>query len=254
MSREGSPSESAPDYSEGTPSVKDEDLPVKAEPVVIEKSGEENRLKGDDTNPMKKENVKVENLEVPNGSEKGDVEEIKPLKSEKAIFPPSEALMKRLKSIINTCAKEFERDIRAVRKQTQAQNRAQERKDDLEQRRKEKQAERIRIREERKIAKSQPFSKKDAVEFEKALSNFGLEYKENGTSPDWSAFTANIPQFRNKYSETLEEAFSDINAEAHRIVEMARRRLTTISTVFRSWRNKRPPCSRKLRWTERNVY
>lgn len=136
-------------------------------------------------------------------------------------FPSSEALMRRLKSIINSCAKEFERDQREMRKLSQAQSRAQRRKDDLAQRKAEKAAERNRQREERRIAKSQPFSKKDALEFERALGNFGLDYLEDGTSVDWAWFISKAPAFQSKYHETLDRAYNDFIAEAHRVVDTA---------------------------------
>lgn len=75
--------------------------------------------------------------------------------------------------------------MREKRKPTEAQNRVQQRKQDLDQRKREE--EKLRIREEQKMDRSQPFSKKDAVEFEKALVNFGLELKEDGTI-DWVRF------------------------------------------------------------------
>lgn len=224
-SRDGSPSESAHDESDSGPSAKDEEV-AKSEPMAVDKMEDEIAIvaeKSDaisDTN--KDQDVKMENVEVPNGGSKSDDgDEIKPQKQEKVVFPPSEALMKRLKSVINTCGKEYDRDVRAVRKQTQAQNRAQKRKDDLEQRRKEKAAERIRIREERKIKKSQPFSKKDALEFEKSLANIGLEFKDDGQTPDWEAFHARVPHFCNKYPETLDTAYAELREEANRKVDLA---------------------------------
>lgn len=142
-------------------------------------------------------------------------------KDEMVVFPTSEALMKRLKSAINSCVKVYDRDMREQRKQTQAQNRAHQRKVDLALRKAEKAAEKMRQREERRLAKSQPFSKKDANEFEKALSNFGLEYKEDASSPDWQTFIENVPSLATKYHGTLDQAFSDFSKEAHRLVDLA---------------------------------
>ena len=218
ISHDGSMNESMHEESDSVPSAKDEEVVVKPEPMAVDAKIEEDAgKKTDKTETAKDIDVKMESVEVANGAE---IDQVK-VQKEKVVFPPSEALMKRLKSVINTCGKEYDRDVRAVRKQTQAQNRAQKRKDDLEQRRKEKAAEKIRIREERKIKKSQPFSKKDAFEFEKALSNIGLEFKEDGQTPDWVAFHARVPQFRNKYPETLDTAFAELKDEANRKVDLA---------------------------------
>lgn len=135
-------------------------------------------------------------------------------------FPPSESLMRRLKSIIHSCAKEFERDQRELRKISQAQYRAQRRRDDLAARKAEKQADKARLREERRVAKSQPFSKKDAAEFERALCNFGLVYREDNTTVDWKAFVDNVPSFQTKYFSTLDEALVELHRESNRVIDV----------------------------------
>lgn len=167
--------------------------------------------------------VKLEEAMEANGDD--DKSALKPAivpKDKMVPFPTSEALMKRLKSIINACAKEYDRDMREQRKQTQAQNRAQQRKNDLAARKAEKAAQKIRQREERRVAKSQPFSKKDANEFEKALTNFGLEYVgDDPPMPDWKTFLKKAPSLATKYVETMEEAFEDFTKEAHRLVDLA---------------------------------
>ncbi len=218
ISHDGSMNESMHEESDSLPSAKDEEVVVKPEPMVVDENTEENAgKKTDKAETAKDTDANMKSVQVANGAENDQVK----VEKEKVVFPPSEALMKRLKSVINTCGKEYDRDVRAVRKQTQAQNRAQKRKDDLEQRRKEKAAEKIRIREERKIKKSQPFSKKDALEFEKALSNIGLEFKEDDQTPDWVAFHARAPQFRNKYPETLDATYAELKDEANRKVDLA---------------------------------
>lgn len=136
-------------------------------------------------------------------------------------FPSSESLMRRLKSIINSCAKEYDRDQREWRRKKLAASRAQQRKDDLAARKAEKEAERTRQREERRIAKSQPFSKKEAVEFEKALANFGIVYERDGKTIDWSWFQYKVNNFDLKYDSTLNAAYIELLGEAHRISDLA---------------------------------
>lgn len=136
-------------------------------------------------------------------------------------FPPSESLMRRLKSIINSCAKEYDRDQRELKKRELAASRAKQRKDDLAARKAEKEAERNKQRQERRIAKSQPFSKKEAVEFEKALANFGVDYKPDGKTVDWEWFHTKVEGFNAKYEETLDAAYVELLSEAHRIVDLA---------------------------------
>lgn len=135
-------------------------------------------------------------------------------------FPSSEALMRRLKSIINSCAKEYDRDQREFKKRKDAASRAQLRKDELAARKAEKTAERNRQREERRLAKSQPFSKKEALEFERALANFGVDYKDDGKQIDWQWFNSKVDGFDAKYAETLDAAYAELIAEAHRIVDL----------------------------------
>lgn len=135
-------------------------------------------------------------------------------------FPPSESLMRRLKSIINSCAKEFDRDQRELKKRLHSELRAKQRKDELAARKAEKEAQRTRQREERRIAKSQPFSKKEAVEFEKALSNFGVKFKEDGKNIDWAWFHKKVEGFDAKYDSTLDAAYVELLNEAHRITDL----------------------------------
>eukprot|EP00178_Gracilaria_changii_P008875 TRINITY_DN264_c0_g5_i1.p1 TRINITY_DN264_c0_g5~~TRINITY_DN264_c0_g5_i1.p1 ORF type:complete len:1212 (+),score=286.77 TRINITY_DN264_c0_g5_i1:61-3636(+) len=130
-------------------------------------------------------------------------------------FPNSEALMKRLKSTIISCAKEYDRDMRVLRKRQMAESKAKQRKDDLAARKAEKEAEKTRRKAERRIRKSQPFSKKEALEFERALSNFGVVYKEDGKSVDWSWFHSKVEGFEAKYDETLDAAYVELLSEAH---------------------------------------
>ncbi|KAI0560049.1 chromo domain containing protein [Gracilaria domingensis] len=130
-------------------------------------------------------------------------------------FPNSEALMKRLKSTINSCAKEFDKDMRELKKKQMAESKAKQRKDDLAARKAEKEAEKTRRKAERRIRKSQPFSKKEALEFERALSNCGVVYKEDGKSVDWSWFHSKVQGFEAKYPETLDDAYVELLSEAH---------------------------------------
>lgn len=136
-------------------------------------------------------------------------------------FPSSESLMRRLKSIINSCAKEYDRDQRELKKKQLAASRAKQRKDDLAARKAEKEAEKTRQRAERRIAKSQPFSKKEAVEFERALANFGVDYKSDGKSVDWQWFHSKVDGFEQKYDDTLDAAYVELLGEAHRISDLA---------------------------------
>lgn len=136
-------------------------------------------------------------------------------------FPSSESLMRRLKSIINSCAKEYDRDQREFKKKQLAATRAKQRKDDLAARKAEKEAERTRQREERRIQKSQPFSKKEAIEFEKALSNFGINYEDDGKTVDWVWFHSKVDGFDAKYDSTLNAAYLELLGEAHRISDLA---------------------------------
>eukprot|EP00737_Agarophyton_chilense_P000635 gb/GEZJ01000704.1/.p1 GENE.gb/GEZJ01000704.1/~~gb/GEZJ01000704.1/.p1 ORF type:complete len:1207 (+),score=211.85 gb/GEZJ01000704.1/:54-3623(+) len=130
-------------------------------------------------------------------------------------FPNSEALMKRLKSIVNSCAKEFVKDMRDMKKKQMAESKAKQRKDDLAARKAEKEAEKTRRRAEKRIRKSQPFSKKEALEFERALSNCGVVYKEDGKSVDWTWFHAKVEGFDAKYDDTLDSAYFELLSEAH---------------------------------------
>lgn len=138
-----------------------------------------------------------------------------------APFPNSEALMRRLKSIINSCAKEFDRDQRDLKKKQLAASRAKQRRDDLAEKKAIKEAEKTRQRAERRIAKSQPFSKKEAVEFEKALSNFGISYLSDGKTVDWEWFHKKVDGFEAKYSETIWSAYLELLTEAHRLRDLA---------------------------------
>lgn len=155
-------------------------------------------------------------------------------------FPPTEALMRRLKSIINSCAKVYDRDVKEKKKREAIVERAQRRKEDLAAKKLDKEQEKKRLAEERRKEKCQPFSKKDAIEFERALVNFGCDYKprqasapggsdgsgmlESDSAPlgvDWSWFVSKAPSFQSKYTETLDVAFKDIMSEALRITELA---------------------------------
>jgi len=207
--------------SDSAPSVKGEDIPAEVEPMNVDKKEPEEEEEAAKVETAKEDGDTMEGVEPANGAAakaSDEIVDVTPVPDEKMLFPTSEALMKRLKSVINACAKEYERDVREKRKAAQAQNRAQQRKQDLEQRKKEKEKEKQRIREERKMARSQPFSKKDAVEFEKALANFGLELKEDETH-DWERFIAKCPTFQNKYAETLEAAYEGFKKEAHRLID-----------------------------------
>lgn len=136
-------------------------------------------------------------------------------------FPNSEALMRRLRSTINSCAKEYDRDQRELKKKQLAASRAKQRKDDLAARKAEKEAEKTRQRTERRIAKSQPFSKKEAIEFERALSNFGVVYKPDGKNVDWKWFHSKVDGFEAKYHDTLDAAYLELLGEAHRINDLS---------------------------------
>ena len=136
-------------------------------------------------------------------------------------FPSSESLMRRLKSIINSCAKEYDRDQRELKKKKLAASRAKQRKDDLVARKAAKELQRISQRAARRVARSQPFSKKEAVEFERALANFGVEYETDGRSVDWDWFNRKVDAFEQKYEETLEAAYLELLGEAHRISNLA---------------------------------
>lgn len=136
-------------------------------------------------------------------------------------FPNSEALMRRLKSIINSCAKEYDRDQREMKKKELAASRAKRRKDDLAQRKAIKEAEKTRQRAARRIAKSQPFSKKEAVEFEKALANFGVAFLDDGKTVNWTWFHRKVEGFEPKYDETMWCAYLELLAEAHRIRDLS---------------------------------
>lgn len=136
-------------------------------------------------------------------------------------FPNSEALMRRLKSTINSCAKEFDRDQRELKKKQLAASRAKQRKDELAARKAEKEAEKTRQRAERRIQKSQPFSKKEAVEFERALSNSGVVYKSDGKTVNWEWFHSKVDGFDAKYEDTLDAAYLELLSEAHRINDLA---------------------------------
>ena len=129
--------------------------------------------------------------------------------------------MGRLKSIINSCAKEYDRDQREKKKKELDESGAKQRKDDLAARKAEKQAEREKERVERRTAKPQPFSKKEAVEFEKALAAFGVDYLNDGRSVDWRWFNRKVEWFNAKCDETLDVAYLELLSEAHRIVDLA---------------------------------
>lgn len=136
-------------------------------------------------------------------------------------FPNSEALMKRLKSTINSCAKEFDRDMRELKKKQMAESKAKQRRDDLAARKAEKEAEKTRRRVEKRIKKSQPFSKKEALEFERALASFGVVYKEDNKSVDWTWFHSKVEGFEAKYHETLDGAYVELLSEAHLITSLS---------------------------------
>lgn len=130
--------------------------------------------------------------------------------------------MRRLKSIINACSKLYDRDLRERRKKEEAEHKAKRRRDDLAERKAIKEAEKSRQRAERRAAKSQPFSKKEAVDFEKALANFGVSYLKDGKSVDWSWFhKKRVEGFDAKYDETMWSAYLKLLAEAHRIRDLA---------------------------------
>lgn len=135
-------------------------------------------------------------------------------------FPNSEYLMRRLKSIINSCAKEYDRDQREIRKKEEAASRAKRRKDDLAERKAIKEAEKTRQRAERRIAKSQPFSKKEATEFERALTHFGVTFLPDGKTVDWKWFHKKVEGFEAKYDETMWSAYLELLAEAHRLRDL----------------------------------
>jgi len=136
-------------------------------------------------------------------------------------FPPSENIIRRIKSVIHACAKEVDRDLRAETKVREAQQKEKLKEDAKREAlllKKEKDAQKMRAREERKIAKSQPFNKRDAQEFEKALMSIGVDKNESGAR-DWEWFAQKTGALRNKYTATLEQAYQDLLSEAHRVIE-----------------------------------
>lgn len=216
------PNENAMEDSDMSPvDAKEESTPVKPEKSTPEKVKEEG------TEVKKKRMVPKRGPRIGNEDGFNEPEDAKAAAVSNADenglvpFPNSEALMRRLKSTINSCAKEFDRDQREFQKRELAASRAKQRKDDLAARKAEKEAEKTRQRAERRIAKSQPFSKKEAVEFERGLSNFGVVYKADGKTVDWPWFHSKVEGFEAKYAETLEAAYLELLSEAHRINDLA---------------------------------
>ena len=174
-----------------------------------------------DTTQNADDNEEAEKATVENADDDDDFVEDAPTQENRVMFPCSDASMKRLKSIINTCMKMYDRDMREIRKQTEAENKAEKRKLEQEERKKTKNAERERIKSEKKRARSQVFTKRETVDFEKVLANFGVFFESgDALALDWKKFIEKAPQFELKDVETLHSTFLQFDEESRRLAEL----------------------------------
>mmetsp|Transcript_30337 Transcript_30337/g.116357 ORF Transcript_30337/g.116357 Transcript_30337/m.116357 type:complete len:441 (-) Transcript_30337:2790-4112(-) len=147
----------------------------------------------------------------------------KPIESTtKLHLPNPELLLRRLKSIINACMREIDRDHRELTKVKENEARARQREEarlDAAAAKDKRDAARVREREERRVNRMQAFSKKDAAEFARSIVDLGITYK-SGNKVDWEWFRDRVESFRHKYPETLDDALTTMIKECHKLQEM----------------------------------
>ncbi|KAJ8906974.1 hypothetical protein NDN08_003457 [Rhodosorus marinus] len=210
---EGSTADGSRDAPEKTAAVKSENAPLD--------SGNELKREGDAETDRTKQEVELN---------KREEKHVDPgQKNEKAIgsttklhLPNPELLLRRLKSIINACMREIDRDQRELTKVKENEARARQREEarlDAAAAKDKRDAERVREREERRVNRMQAFSKKDAAEFARSIVDLGITYK-SGNKVDWEWFRDRVESFRHKYSETLDDALTTMIKECHKLQEM----------------------------------
>mmetsp|Transcript_12795 Transcript_12795/g.34433 ORF Transcript_12795/g.34433 Transcript_12795/m.34433 type:complete len:1349 (+) Transcript_12795:310-4356(+) len=136
-------------------------------------------------------------------------------------FPSSDLVQRRLKSVVFSCAKELERLERTEQQKKAAlvKQRAKEilKKNVQKEKAKEKETQRMG----KIVARSQPFSRKEVLEFERALLNIGVNYiNQQPNVRDWDWFSKKTDGiFQLKTPETLELAYETLMTECSRAVE-----------------------------------
>lgn len=197
----------------------------KEENVAYKMSGQETdpeRAKSKDPEIHKIE-PKIENLCIVKKQGMKDEEKTEremkfPTKTEELDYdlpplPPTDAMVRRLKSLINACAKEYDRGMRERSKKRNQEERARRRKEAKGQARKGR-----RKSGPPEETPEPPFSKNDALDFEALLLDFGIERRDGQLY--WDRFLAKAPKSLHRHpKDLLKGAYHEIQSTAQYMMQ-----------------------------------